>query len=93
MPGEPNSDISGTATYEIRIRSELDDAWADWFAGLQRLAREGGDTVLEGRLDQPALHAVLRRIRDLGLPLISVCLVDAEDPDPDAATVSMEDPQ
>lgn len=93
MPGDPNGDISGAAAYEIRIRSELDDTWADWFPGLCCLSRDRGDTVLVGRLDQPALHAVLRRIRDLGLPLISVCLVDAEDPHPDAATVSMEDPQ
>jgi hypothetical protein len=79
MAGEHSGDI---ATYEIRIRSELGDAWADWFTGLRQLSRRDGTTVLVGPLDQAALHAVLRRIRDLGLPLISVRRVPARGPDP-----------
>lgn len=93
MPGDTTGEISGTTAYEIRIRSELDDAWADWFAGPARLSRDGGDTVLVGMLDQPALHAALRRIRDLGLPLISVCMVSAGHPAPGATATSPEDSQ
>jgi hypothetical protein len=77
-----DGDTGGTATYEIRVRSELGDAWSDWFAGLRPSSRGDGDTVLTGPLDQAALHAVLRRIRDLGLPLISVRRVK---PNPDEA--------
>jgi hypothetical protein len=78
------------ARYAIRIRGHLDDRWADWFAGLT-ITREGnGDTLLAGVLaDQAALHSLLRRVRDLGLPLVSVLLVEAKQanaPDGDAAT-------
>jgi hypothetical protein len=66
------SETGDSATYEIRVRSELGEVWADWFTGLRSLAGVDGETVLVGTLDQAALHAVLRRIRDLGLPLISV---------------------
>jgi hypothetical protein len=79
------------APYEIRIRSELGDAWSDWFGGLSRLSRRDGDTVLVGTLDQAALHAVLRRVRDLGLPLISVCLVEAGGPAPSESNELSED--
>ncbi len=86
-------DITGdTATYEIRIRSELGDAWSDWFTGLRQLSRRDGDTVLVGVLDQAALHAVLRRIRDLGLPLISVSRVEMPGTPPTAPLESPEDP-
>jgi hypothetical protein len=57
--------------YQIRVRGELDAGWSDWFTGV-RVAVEGGDTLLLGRMDQATLHGVLRRVRDLGLPLISV---------------------
>lgn len=58
--------------YEIRVDSVLDDQWADWFGGLQ-LSSDGTQTVIIGLLpDQPALHGLLTKIRDLGLSLISV---------------------
>jgi hypothetical protein len=59
--------------YEIRLEGHLAARWASWFDGLT-LTREGdGTTVLRGQIvDQAALHGVLQRIRDLGLPLISV---------------------
>ena len=64
------------ARYEIRVDGILDDQWADWLGGL-RLEVTGGQTTLTGVLpDQPALHGVLARIRDLGLCLISVRRVD-----------------
>jgi hypothetical protein len=59
--------------YEIRVEGHIGDSWSSWFEGLS-LHREGnGETVLRGPLvDQAALHGVLMRIRDLGLPLVSV---------------------
>ena len=60
------------ARYEIRVDGVLDDRWADWFGGLQ-VTSNGTQTVILGLLaDQPALHGVLAKIRDLGLCLISV---------------------
>jgi len=60
------------ACYEIRVDGVLDNRWADWFGGLQ-VSSEGTQTVILGVLaDQPALHGVLVKIRDLGLCLISV---------------------
>jgi len=69
-PGRP-------ARYEIRVEGILDERWADWFGGL-RVSSEGTQTIIFGLLpDQPALHGVLARIRDLGLCLISVHRLDA----------------
>ena len=65
------------ARYEIRVDSALDEAWADWFGGLQ-LSNDGAQTVIAGLLpDQPALHGLLTKISDLGLSLISVRRLDA----------------
>ncbi len=67
------------ARYEIRVNSVLDDQWAGWFGGLQ-LGSDGTQTVIIGLLpDQPALHGLLAKIRDLGLCLISVCRLDPGD--------------
>jgi len=62
----------GPAQYEIRVADVLDDRWAAWFNGLQ-ISGQGEETVIRGVLaDQPALHGLLTKIRDLGLCLISV---------------------
>src|SRR5262245_11720240 len=62
----------GPARYEIRVAGVLDSCWATWFDGLQVIA-EGEETVISGLLtDQPALHGLLAKIRDLGLTLTSV---------------------
>lgn len=64
--------------YEIRIKGHLDDRWADWFGGLTITLEENGETLLTGPVaDQAALHGLLKKVRDLGIPLISVSLVDA----------------
>jgi hypothetical protein len=58
--------------YQIRIAGHLDGQWTDWFGGLT-ITLEGGDTLLTGWVvDQAALHGLLRKVRDLGLPLIAV---------------------
>ncbi len=59
--------------YEIRLKGHLDDRWAEWFEGLTITLEENGDTLLTGSLvDQAALHGSLRKVRDLGLSLVSV---------------------
>jgi hypothetical protein len=65
--------------YQIRIRGHLDSTWSEWFDDLMIVNLEGGVTMLEGDLvDQPALHGVLQKIRDLGLPLLAVVRVGDE---------------
>ncbi len=68
----------GAAEYQITVRGSLGRQWSDWFEGMT-VQSEGAMTTLTGiGLDQPALHGLLARIRDLGLPLISVKRVDSE---------------
>jgi hypothetical protein len=65
--------------YEIRVTGHLDPRWAASFEGLSLAPAEDGTTVLGGQIvDQAALHGVLQRLRDLGIPLISVTQLDSE---------------
>ena len=65
--------------YEIRLKGRLDGRWADWFDGLSLSHESDGTTVLSGPVtDQAALHGLLSRVRDLGLPLISITQLDSE---------------
>ena len=58
---------------EIKVRGQIDRNWADWFGGLTITHTENGETVLTGSVrDQAALHGLLSRLADLGLPLVSV---------------------
>ena len=69
-------------TYEIRIKGHLDDKWADRFEGLTITLEEDGDTLLTGPvIDQAALHGLLKKVRDLGMPLLSVCPVEHDQAD------------
>ena len=62
--------------YEIRIKGHLDDKWAAWFGGLTLTREDNGETLLTGPVvDQAALHGVLRKVRDLAMPLLSVTRV------------------
>ena len=62
--------------YEIRIKGHLEKRWADWFEGLTIMALDNGETLLTGPVvDQAALHGLLRKVRDLGMPLLSVTRV------------------
>ncbi|MCO6450769.1 MAG: hypothetical protein J5I90_08270 [Caldilineales bacterium] len=59
--------------YQIRLKGHLDERWTDWFDGLTITQEANGDTLLTGPvIDQAALHGLLRKVRDLGLPLQSV---------------------
>lgn len=70
--------------YHIRIKGPLDSQWADWFDGLAMTAEADGDTLLSGPVaDQAALHGLLKKVRDLGLTLLSINSVE-----PDAREVS-----
>jgi len=60
-------------SYEIRIKGHLDKRWAAWFEGMTITLEEDGDTLLTGPVvDQAALHGLLKRVRDLGMSLVSV---------------------
>jgi hypothetical protein len=60
-------------SYEIRLKGHLNARWADWFDGLSLTQESDGTTVLSGSIaDQAALHGLLGKVRDLGLPLIAV---------------------
>ena len=66
-------DQSEPGLYEIRIQGHLDDRWSDWFGGLTITLEDNGDTLLTGPvIDQAALHGLLKKVRDLGMPLVSV---------------------
>ena len=64
-------------TYHIRLKGHLDSQWSAWFEGMTISNEPNGESVLRGPLaDQAALHGVLIKIRDLGLPLLAVCTVE-----------------
>ena len=67
--------------YEIRVAGHLPSQWADWFEGLTIALEANGDTILTGPMvDQAALHGYLKKVRDLGLSLVSVSPVETEAP-------------
>ena len=69
--------------YEIRVKGHLDAHWTAWFAGLEITNLENGEAVLSGEIaDQAALHGVLAKVRDLGLPLIAVACVGPDQQEP-----------
>jgi hypothetical protein len=77
----PQADPRQPMTYEIRIKGQLDRTWEDWFPGLVITLEENGDTLLTGPVaDQAALHGLLKKVRDLGVPLISVNRVEPDPP-------------
>ena len=72
--------------YQIRVQGHLGRQWMDWFGGLAITLEDNGDTLLTGPVvDQAALHGVLKSVRDLGLPLLSIMEVETKQEDaPDA---------
>ena len=73
---------NGAGWYEIRLKGHLDSRWAAWFDGLSLTNDSDGTTVISGPvLDQAALHGLLQRVRDVGIPLVSVAQIDPDEPD------------
>jgi hypothetical protein len=69
----PKSQADQPMVYQIRIKGHLGSQWTDWFEGLIITLEEDGNTLLTGTvIDQAALHGLLKKVRDLGLPLLSV---------------------
>ncbi len=78
MSNESNSEIEKVQplVYQIRIKGHLGRKWTDWFEGLALTALDNGETLLTGPVvDQAALHGLLRKVRDVGMPLLSVVCV------------------
>jgi hypothetical protein len=70
----PKTDPNKPTIYKIRIKGQLDSQWTDWFSGMTITLEENGDTLLTGLVvDQAALHGMLKKVRDLGMPLLSIC--------------------
>ena len=79
--GGPTNDRREAGRYEIRIQGHLDTRWAGWFDGLSLTHDSDGTTVIRGPVvDQAALHGLLQKVRDIGLPLVSVTHVDPKQP-------------
>lgn len=68
--------------YQIRIRGQLSSQWSDWFEGLTITIEDNGDTLLTGPvIDQAALHGLLKKVRDLGMPLVWVIPIETDPSD------------
>ena len=79
MSNDPNgrAEPGRPMAFQIRIKGHLGDDWTDWFGGMTITLEENGDTLLTGPVpDQAALFGLLRRVRDLGMQLISINRVD-----------------
>ena len=73
MSNTRNPDPRGPMVYQIRLKGHLDGQWTEWFGGLSITQDDNGDTLLTGPVvDQAALHGLLRKVRDLGMPLLLV---------------------
>ena len=81
MSNKPNPETSPDASgiYQIRIKGHLGKQWADWFDGLTITLEDNAETLLTGSLvDQAALHGLLKKLRDLGIPLLSVNRIEPD---------------
>ncbi len=73
-------DRKHSAIYRIKIKGHLDSSWSEWFGGLTITNESNDTTVLTGVVaDQPALHGLLAKVRDMGLPLLLVEYVEIEE--------------
>lgn len=83
MEQSPNfrGDDERSPIYEIRVKGHLDQRWTDWFEGMTITLADPGETILSGPVvDQAALHSLFRKVRDLGLPLLSVKHIEKGSP-------------
>ena len=77
----PTGRWNDAGLYEIRLKGHLDARWAAWFDGLTLTQDTDGTTAIRGPVvDQAALHGLIQKVRDIGLPLVSVTRVDPESP-------------
>ena len=82
MSGISTGSHSDAGRYEICLQGHLHFRWAAWFDGLSLTNEPDGTTLISGLVvDQAALHGLLQKVRDLGLPLVSVTSVDPDQPD------------
>ena len=87
MPNEQRRDTNQPVFYRIRIKGHLGRQWTDWLDGLTVTLEEDGNTLLQGLvIDQAALYGILKRVRDLGMPLLSVNSVGSGPQDGKQAT-------
>ena len=85
------TDPSQPMIYQIRIQGHLDAQWADWFSDLSVTLKENGDTLLTGPIiDQAALFGLLKKVRDLGMPLVSLNRIESGKPDMSSTSVKKE---
>jgi len=88
MPDNKMTQSKSVGVYQIKLKGHLQDDWSDWFGGLTISHDETGNTLLTGNVvDQAQLHGLLKRIRDAGMELISVNLINEVD---DAITTNIE---
>jgi hypothetical protein len=81
-----DSPTSNAQVYEIRLKGHLEARWSKWFDGLAITLEESGNTLLSGPVaDQAALHGLLKKVRDVGLPLLSVNTVEPSGEEVDKA--------
>jgi hypothetical protein len=74
---DPTTNPNQPVVYQIRIKGHLGHQWTDWFEGLAITLEDNGDTLLTGPvIDQAALHGLLKKVRDLGMPLVSVSPIE-----------------
>jgi len=89
--GASDADHTGIPQYEIRVKGHLGHRWAAWFDGMSFTALDDGTTVISGPVvDQAALHGLLHKLRDVGIPLISLTQLL---PDAPASTVAPPAPR
>ena len=73
---DTKTDSGQPAIYQIRLKGHLGSQWTDWFGGLTVTLEDNGETLLTGPVvDQAALHGLIKKVRDLGMPLVSVVSV------------------
>ncbi len=78
----PKTEPRPPVVYQIRVKGHLGRQWTEWFGGLNITMEEDGETLLTGPVvDQAAIHGLLKKVRDLGLPLISVNRVEPKQTD------------
>ncbi len=89
---DQNPDKSQPMVYQIKIKGHLGRQWTDWFGGLTITLEDNGDTLLTGPVvDQAALFGLLKKVRDLGMPLLSVVCVKPGQAEASEVALEMND--